>query len=93
MARAQLIAVTGHGRDEDRIRAPESGFDYELTKPAEPAVLLELLEGEMSPMASKGNWAEKLKPHRHPMNRYWLDNRAGLEAVLRHAAREERRDE
>ena len=34
------------------------------------------------------NWdrAGKLKPHRHPMNRYRLYRRAELEAVLRSAA-------
>jgi DNA-binding transcriptional MerR regulator len=41
------------------------------------------------------NWdrAGKLKPHRHPMNRYRLYRRAELEAVLHRAAREEQRDE
>ena len=35
------------------------------------------------------NWdrAGKLKPHRHPMNRYRLYRRSELEAVLRGAAR------
>ena len=38
------------------------------------------------------NWdrAGKLKPRRHPMNRYRLYRRAELEAVLRRAAREDR---
>ena len=41
------------------------------------------------------NWDRvgKLKPHRHPMNRYRLYRRAELEAVLRRAAREDQRDE
>ena len=41
------------------------------------------------------NWdrAGKLKPHRHPINRYRLYRRDELEAVLRRAAREDRRDE
>jgi MerR family transcriptional regulator, copper efflux regulator len=40
------------------------------------------------------NWdrAGKLKPHRHPMNRYRLYRRAELEAVLRSAARRGRDD-
>ena len=40
------------------------------------------------------NWdrAGKLKPHRHPINRYRLYRRAELEAVLRRVAREDRRD-
>ena len=28
-----LIAVTGHGRDEDRRQALEAGFDHHLLKP------------------------------------------------------------
>jgi MerR family transcriptional regulator, copper efflux regulator len=38
------------------------------------------------------NWdrAGKLKPHRHPMNRYRLYRRTELEAVLRSAAERER---
>ncbi len=38
------------------------------------------------------NWdrAGKLKPHRHPMNRYRLYRRTELEAVLRSAAEPER---
>jgi DNA-binding transcriptional MerR regulator len=41
------------------------------------------------------NWdrAGKLKPRRHPMNRYRLYRRAELETVLRRAALEGRRDE
>jgi DNA-binding transcriptional MerR regulator len=41
------------------------------------------------------NWdrAGKLKPHRHPMNRYRLYRLAELEAILRCAARENPRDE
>jgi MerR family transcriptional regulator, copper efflux regulator len=40
------------------------------------------------------NWdrAGKLKPHRHPMNRYRLYRRDELEAVLRSAARRGRDD-
>jgi PAS domain S-box-containing protein len=40
---ARLIAVTGYGTDEDRRLARESGFDHLLTKPADPAVLQDLL--------------------------------------------------
>jgi CheY-like chemotaxis protein len=39
-ARAKLIAVTGYGRDEDRRRALEAGFDRHLTKPVDPERLL-----------------------------------------------------
>ena len=38
-----LIAVTGWGHDENRLRTKEAGFDYHLVKPVEPAVLTKLL--------------------------------------------------
>jgi CheY-like chemotaxis protein len=42
-AAARLIAVTGYGGDEDRVRTREAGFDEHLTKPADPAALAALL--------------------------------------------------
>jgi CheY-like chemotaxis protein len=44
-AAARLIALTGYGRDEDRQRAREAGFDEHLTKPADPAALEAILAG------------------------------------------------
>jgi two-component system CheB/CheR fusion protein len=44
-AGVRLIAVTGYGKDEDRRRSREAGFDHHLTKPADPHVLLALLTG------------------------------------------------
>jgi signal transduction histidine kinase/CheY-like chemotaxis protein len=41
---AKLIAVTGYGRDEDRRRSKEAGFDLHLTKPVDPAQLKALLQ-------------------------------------------------
>lgn len=41
---ALLIAVTGYGSQEDRARCAQHGFIAHLTKPAEPAELLQLLE-------------------------------------------------
>ena len=38
-----LIALTGYGQNEDRLRALEAGFDLHLVKPVEPARLLEAL--------------------------------------------------
>jgi len=38
-----LIALTGHGREEDIRRGREAGFDHYLVKPVEPAELLKLL--------------------------------------------------
>jgi two-component system, chemotaxis family, CheB/CheR fusion protein len=39
---ARLVAVTGYGRPEDRIRALEAGFDHHLLKPVEPEALQRL---------------------------------------------------
>jgi signal transduction histidine kinase/CheY-like chemotaxis protein len=41
----KIIATTGYGRDEDRHRATEAGFDYYLTKPVNFRTLEELLQG------------------------------------------------
>ena len=38
-----LIAVTGWGKDEDRRRSAESGFDHHLTKPVDPVALQAML--------------------------------------------------
>jgi signal transduction histidine kinase len=40
---ARLIAVTGYGRDEDRRKSKEAGFDLHLTKPVDPVQLQALL--------------------------------------------------
>ncbi len=42
-AKTRLIAVTGYGDHEDRVRALASGFDNHLVKPADPKELLGLL--------------------------------------------------
>jgi CheY-like chemotaxis protein len=41
----RLVAVTGYGRSDDRLRAREAGFDDHLTKPVEFAVLERTLAG------------------------------------------------
>jgi two-component system CheB/CheR fusion protein len=41
----RLVAVTGYGRSDDRIRARDAGFDDHLTKPVEFAVLERALAG------------------------------------------------
>jgi PAS domain S-box-containing protein len=40
---AVLVALTGWGQDEDRQRSKEAGFDFHLTKPADLAVLQQVL--------------------------------------------------
>jgi signal transduction histidine kinase/ActR/RegA family two-component response regulator len=47
---AKLIAVTGYGRDEDRRRSKEAGFDLHLTKPVDPAQLQRLLHEAARPV-------------------------------------------
>jgi DNA-binding response OmpR family regulator/signal transduction histidine kinase len=42
-ARVRLLALTGYGSDEDRLRSRQAGFDVHLTKPADPEELLEQL--------------------------------------------------
>ena len=37
-----LVALTGWGQENDRRRAMEAGFDRHLTKPLDPAVLVDL---------------------------------------------------
>ena len=38
-----LVALTGWGREEDRRRSREAGFDHHLVKPADPEALRQLL--------------------------------------------------
>jgi PAS domain S-box-containing protein len=42
-ANATLIALTGYGKEEDRARSREAGFDHHLVKPTNPAELASLL--------------------------------------------------
>jgi PAS domain S-box-containing protein len=44
-ARVLLVGVSGYGRDEDRQRAHDAGFDHYLVKPASPEELQQLLAG------------------------------------------------
>jgi CheY-like chemotaxis protein len=39
----RVIAVTGYGADEDRLRARQAGFDQHLTKPVDPERLREVI--------------------------------------------------
>lgn len=42
---AMIVAVTGYGQDQDRIRSREAGFDHHLLKPVDRRTLLDLLAG------------------------------------------------
>jgi CheY-like chemotaxis protein/two-component sensor histidine kinase len=46
-----LVALTGYGREEDRTRALEAGFDRHLVKPVEPDTLQSLVAGLSTPPA------------------------------------------
>jgi signal transduction histidine kinase/DNA-binding response OmpR family regulator len=50
-----LIAVTGYGREEDRLRAAEAGFDCHFVKPADPIeIQLAIERGRVQPGAEAG---------------------------------------
>jgi DNA-binding response OmpR family regulator len=38
-----IIALSGYGQDEHRMRSRQAGFDYHIVKPIEPAALTGLL--------------------------------------------------
>ena len=40
-----MIAVTGWGQEDDKRRALDAGFDWHLTKPADPDTLQALVLG------------------------------------------------
>lgn len=43
MDKTRLIAITGHGHEDDRQRSTEAGFDQHLLKPVSPDVLAEIM--------------------------------------------------
>ena len=47
--RPTLVAVTGWGQQQDRVRAAEAGFDLHLTKPVDPAVIMALARDPRTP--------------------------------------------
>jgi CheY-like chemotaxis protein len=40
---SRLIAISAYGSDQDLARSREAGFERHLTKPVDPAILVELL--------------------------------------------------
>jgi CheY-like chemotaxis protein len=42
-----MVATTGWGKDEDRQRSKEAGFDYHLVKPIDVSAVHELLAGPL----------------------------------------------
>ena len=51
---ALVVAVSGWGQQQDKVRAMSAGFDAHLTKPADPAVLASLLAYAEAKGASRG---------------------------------------
>lgn len=47
-----LVALTGYGEAQDRVRTRQAGFDRHLTKPVEPQALQDLLEASQTSPAS-----------------------------------------
>lgn len=39
-----IIAITGWGQDEDRVRSKAAGFDHHIVKPVDPQALMKMLE-------------------------------------------------
>ncbi len=40
---AVIVAISGYGQDEDRLRSREAGFDHHLVKPIQPSDLQKIL--------------------------------------------------
>jgi two-component system CheB/CheR fusion protein len=58
-----LVALTGYGRDEDRKRASDAGFNHHLVKPVEEAILSQLLaEVEATKRRGDGPRAPMVEP-------------------------------
>jgi signal transduction histidine kinase/ActR/RegA family two-component response regulator len=47
LERARIVAITGYGREEDRQKAREAGFDVHLVKPVDPKDLQEILTDDV----------------------------------------------
>jgi CheY-like chemotaxis protein len=58
-----LAAVTGYGQEEDRRRSRESGFDYHLVKPVEPAQMQQVLaDPRLSAASEVGQMPDSSSP-------------------------------
>ena len=51
MADATLIALTGWGSEQDRLRSQQAGFDLHLTKPVDMQALTSLLRDHVPTVA------------------------------------------
>lgn len=50
-AQLRLVALTGHGSAQDRVRALRAGFDWHLVKPVSESELLDVLAGRLPAVA------------------------------------------
>jgi CheY-like chemotaxis protein len=41
--RTMIVAVSGYGQEQDRLRSKSVGFDYHVVKPIDPAILASLI--------------------------------------------------
>jgi len=48
-----VVAITGHGSDEDRRRGREAGFDAYITKPVDMAMLQSILDTLFAPRSAR----------------------------------------
>jgi CheY-like chemotaxis protein len=51
LSRIHMIALTGYGQEEDKVRAREAGFDLHMTKPVDGGVL----EGALASVVAGGS--------------------------------------
>ncbi|HUP93117.1 MAG TPA: ATP-binding protein, partial [Solimonas sp.] len=58
---ATIVAVTGYGQNQDRLRAHQSGFDMLLVKPVDPAALATLLASTLDKVRAGGPPARELE--------------------------------
>src|SRR5262245_21902133 len=68
-AKARLIAVTAYGRDEDRRRSRDAGFEQHLVKPVSPEALQRALNGPAVPDRKGGLVPPSPEGHRLPEQR------------------------
>jgi PAS domain S-box-containing protein len=53
-----VVAVSGYGQEEDKLRALEAGFDLHMTKPVDPIRLGALLASRSSPSTGRADPAD-----------------------------------
>lgn len=58
LAATRLIAVSGHGRDEDRRGSHDAGFNLHLTKPVDPFELERILSRGERSTGERPCWSE-----------------------------------